>query len=447
MEKHISVLADKSLLIIFAYAAAGLGHLRVTDALYHGLPKEVTPILLGTNDTSISILHRIMSVHTVTRNIMEWAQAGRPEKIFTKVYRKYLRSETDTLYRQMTDVLHQRIVVPKTILVVATHFGLAHQFAALKGRLEKEENVKLVLAVQVTDDSPQQMWYVDGADVIFTPSVYTRDALRFYGEQTGLPPVPFEVVAYPVSPLLGNSLTESQYKDRMNQLEAKRTNPIHVMIPVSGAAVGTLYFTKLIDTLHLSSERFIFHIVSKEAPFTNKFLKDIKSRVYVRLYTSSHDRNVVGIYESVYNDTVISLEITKPSEQAFKALLSPKQIGGSILLFSKPVGRQEYDNLNFLERHGRIPDRVKQQILSHVVGFESPAKTEDKDNILNDAKLYRGIRIPADPIEAANFIWTSLSRGIFSQMVRFVSPDVKKDSEVNTDGVHEFWRRVIKYLS
>lgn len=64
MDKSLEPLKDKSLLIIFAYAPAGLGHLRVTDALYQGLPKDInTPLILGSQDETITYLHRLMSLN------------------------------------------------------------------------------------------------------------------------------------------------------------------------------------------------------------------------------------------------------------------------------------------------------------------------------------------------------------------------------------------------
>ena len=69
-EQH--VLKDKNLLIVLATAPAGLGHLRVTKALQHGLPAGVTPVLLGSKDPFLTYIHRIMSVHIVLRNVFEW---------------------------------------------------------------------------------------------------------------------------------------------------------------------------------------------------------------------------------------------------------------------------------------------------------------------------------------------------------------------------------------
>ncbi|MDP4011012.1 MAG: hypothetical protein Q8P72_02170, partial [Candidatus Roizmanbacteria bacterium] len=89
MKSSFFSLSKKSFLLVFAYAPAGLGHLRVTDALYRGLPPEVSPILLGSQDTTITAMHRMMSVHTITRAFFEWVEQGSAEEFTTPLYRWY----------------------------------------------------------------------------------------------------------------------------------------------------------------------------------------------------------------------------------------------------------------------------------------------------------------------------------------------------------------------
>jgi hypothetical protein len=86
MSETTALLAQKSLLIIFTYAPAGLGHLRVTGALYHGLPAQTHPILLRSQDSSIGYLHHLTSIHPTLRAILEWLQSGKPEEVFTSGY-------------------------------------------------------------------------------------------------------------------------------------------------------------------------------------------------------------------------------------------------------------------------------------------------------------------------------------------------------------------------
>src|SRR3990172_7645813 len=105
-------LTDKRTVIIMAYAKAGLGHLRVTNALYNELPKESFIALLRSSDSSTEYLHRITSSH-----------------IFTKLYKAFLKDNTDMVYNQISAILTQRMQVPNKVVIVATHFGLAHQIS------------------------------------------------------------------------------------------------------------------------------------------------------------------------------------------------------------------------------------------------------------------------------------------------------------------------------
>lgn len=444
MTETLSLLAQKSLLIIFTYAPAGLGHLRVTDALYHGLPMQVNPILLRSQDSSIGYLHRLTSIHPTMRAIMEWLQLGKPEELFTRVYRGFLRSQTKILSAQIERVLDEQMANPTTVLVVATHFGLAHQLAAIKTELSRMREITIVLVLQVTDDSPQRIWYVPGANLIVVPSERTKAALMGYGKTAGLPPVQFAVLPYPVSPLLTGELTDQEYEQRRQQFLADGNANIEVAIPISGAAVGLTYFRQLMDALHQKSPRFHFHVIAKSFPYTQPFLQEMQSRSFVTLHTTTTDRKIVEIYEQVYQNTLVALEVTKPSEQAFKALVDPHHRGGSVLLFSQPVGRQEHDNLDFLGRHQLLPAKDEQQRL-----WDSAVKGNSIDGDSQQASHWRSMRLPDDPVLAANYIWWCLEQGIFAQMLTCnlaPQPDDPYANEIEPDGAFLFWQTVSQLL-
>jgi len=440
MDKYISPLEDKSLLICFAYAPAGLGHLRVTDALYQGLPKGTnTPLLLGSQDTTITYLHRFMSLNPLIRRLTVWAEKGRVENITTFIYRYLLRSHTELLYEQMKTIISESYTAPSKILIVATHFGLAHQLSEIKTRLEKDTRIKVVLVVQVTDDSPHHIWFIPGADLIFAPSERTQRKLLEYGKKIHSD-IPVVVNPYPISPVLSIPLTEEQYEEKLAQVDKDSTTPIKVIIPISGAAVGTEYFTILTRELNKRSSRFIFHIICKDAPYTKKFISEVAVHEYIRIYGAQEDRKVINIYEDVYQKNVISIEITKPSEQSFKALLDSKAESASLLLFTEPVGRQEYDNLDFLKRHKLIPNNHDQ---------ESLIQTKISPEILSKASSWRGVRIPQDPLKAAEFIYWCLETGIFSKMMRYKrasTNDRQNHNELSPDGVKMFWNKVADLL-
>lgn len=445
MTEILSLLSQRSLLIIFTYAPAGLGHLRVTDALYHGLPVQTNPILLHSQDSSISYLHHLTSIHPTTRAILEWLQSGKPEDLFTFGYRQFLRSRTESLSAQIEIVLDEQMANPNTILVVATHFGLAHQLAAIKTELSRARQISIILVVQVTDDSPQHIWYVPGADLIVVPSGRTKAALMDYGKTAGLPPVEFAVLPYPVSPLLTGVLTDQEYEQRCQQLIADSSASVEVAIPISGAAVGLTYFRQLINTLHQKSSRFHFQVIAKSSAYTRPFLQDMKTHSFVTLHTASTDREIVEKYEQVYQNTLVALEVTKPSEQAFKALVDPHHYGGSVLLFSQPVGRQERDNLDFLGRHHLLPTPDEQQRL-----WDSAINNNPINDEIQHALHWRSMRLPDDPTSAARFIWWCLQNGLFAQMLNSTltpQPNDRFAFEIEPDGVYRFWQTVSQLLT
>lgn len=450
MASEIDNLRTRSLIVIFTYAPAGFGHLRVTEALYHGLPPGVPHFLLGSHDASISYLHRLASVHPLGNKVMEWLQRGMVEDEFTAFYRWFLRRNTQTLYDQITTILEQRLELPKILLVVATHFGLAHQLAAIKNRLEKEKNLKVILVVQVTDDSPGHLWYIAGADLIVVPSNTTRNNLLAYGRKFHLGEVSFAVLPYPISPSLRESLSDEKYQQRMSQVEVQGDASLHIMLPISGAAVGLAYFTTLMTLLLHRSKRFIFHIVVKKTPYTQTFINKWLGRSSIRLTVVASDIEVVRRYEDIYENNLISLEITKPSEQAFKILLKPKQRGGALILFSEPVGQQEKDNLDFLKRHMLIPSENEQSLLWRLSVRGNTLEQEEATRLRVDSATWRGLRLPDDPTNAADFIVWCLREGIFENMMRcevHPHPDDSHAHELGDNGVEQFWSVVARLLS
>src|SRR3990167_5533174 len=192
MNSDPSPLKNKDLQIIFAYSPTGFGHLRVMDALQHGLPPGVESETFGADDASLGSLYRLISINPPLRVIYESLQAGWVERPFTAFYRWILRTRPFLLYLKLKTLINKRKKTVTEILFVATHFGLAHKLGAIKKDLEKETGVKIALVVVVTDDSPQKIWYVPEADIIFAPSHQTRDDLIQYAKKAGFYKAPVE---------------------------------------------------------------------------------------------------------------------------------------------------------------------------------------------------------------------------------------------------------------
>lgn len=223
-----------------------------------------------------------------------------------------------------------------------------------------------------------------------------------------------------------------------------------MIIPLSGAAVGTKNVETIISELKRLNNRFTFGVVVKDAPYTKLFINRLeKHSKYVKVYKSSDDKAIVDMYERVYMSNVISLEITKPSEQAFKALYYPKQRGGSVLLFAAPVGRQEFDNLDFLQRHKLLPTNTEHKAIWEL----SKQKTFEKETmytaVLNTCHNWRGLILPSDPVESARFIQFCLEHKIFYRMMNHEKPKQNaphSDHEISSDGVADLWNEVEIYV-
>jgi len=437
------LLSDPGTLVVFTYAPAGLGHLRVTNSLSAGLPKGVKTVLLGSSDKGIEAIHKFISIHVVTRRLMEWFQRGRPQKIFTFFYRRYLRAGSEEMKKKIEEIFEQQIDVPKRVVIVATHFGLAHKIAAVKKEIEEKTGAKIVLVVQVTDDTPQYIWCVPGADVIFVPSRKTMLELKEYALNSNFENVKIEVLPYPVNPLLSKKLSSTNYQNRLKQVSPDSGETVDFCLPVPGAAVGMDFLHHIIPQLQSKNSNFRFHVVCKEAPFTRQFLQDVKSFPNVQLHTSKQDREIVDVYEKIYEENIISFEVTKPSEQSFKALYDFDMQGGSILLFSNPVGRQERDNLDFLRRHKLMFD---QKLTERLWSYSDAGKSLSgalKKNLMLECNSIRCFLLPFGSQRAANFIWWCIKNRVFECLIRNYSSEIaNKDFEARSNGVDLFWSKV-----
>lgn len=437
-----SVLTDPSVAIIFETSPLGLGHLRVTDALYHGLPKTASPILFGAQAPKSSALYRFASVHWSTRAVLEMLQLPPLDKPVAAIGRQILSHQTKDVHNALKRILNERFTVPQTVLLVATHAVHAHPLGAIKERLSRELGIKVFLVVQVTDDSPQAIWYVPGADLIFVPSAYTKDKLKSYAIKAHLPYVRIVVTPYPISPLLSEELTEHMVSQRKSQLNPHTESAIHVAVPISGAAVGTGYTESFVQSLHKQDDRYMFHIVAREAAFTQDFVQRMRDLPYTDLLTSIHERTTIDNYEKMYKEHTIALELTKPSEQTFKVLADPKKRGGVVMLFAAPVGGQEYDNVRFLRTHGLVPTEHESTLLWQKAKHDEALENGD---ILHKSEHWRGVLLPHDPEDAAKFTHWCLKRKIFSHMLRY-SQEIK-NKEVQANGVEQFWNHVADLLA
>jgi len=411
-------------LLIFTYAAAGLGHLRVTGALVSGRPRNHSYELLGTSDPMVTKIHRLTSINPIAKKIGEAFQYGLLEDIFTKAYVWYLRHNTKEVYERVLHMIEEKPDA-EGVTIVATHFGLAHQIAEIKNKIKRKIGKQVDVVVQVTDDTSQHIWCIRGADITFVPSQQTKEELEVYAKQQGIN-IHAEVSPYPTNPSFAKKI-ERSIETREEAFKKGSDRPINVIVPISGAAVGLKYLTKFLLELDRSSKKFHFWIVAKRSDQTKRFLSTIGKLRWIQLITGRSDNETVGLYEKVYRENLIHAEVTKPSEQAFKALIPPTMIGGSVLLFTEPIGRQEKDNIVFLKRHKLL------------------VEDEDiKEKMTGESHYPRGVLLPLDPKNAARCVLTCMDDEYFKKMTAdfSYSPESMMSSEISERGTWLFWEQL-----
>ncbi|KKT58403.1 MAG: hypothetical protein UW51_C0003G0067 [Candidatus Amesbacteria bacterium GW2011_GWA1_44_24] len=439
---YLDIFRHPDILVVLATAPTGFGHLRVTQALKNGLPEHQSVPVLGLSHSSLQFLHRLTSRHVIMRAFFEFFQNNPgAEEVFTRTYRSYLSVSASDTYRALSRLVLSRRRHPRTIILVCTHFSLAHEAAAVKTRLLREYNCRLIISVTVTDDSPQRIWAVPGADFIFVPSLKTKVLLDKYLQRFS-PPRPLVIISpYPVAPGLTVPLSAARYTARVHQLQPHTPSPLNILLPVSGAAVQLSYFRDLISGLNAADNHHLT-IISRQSPATASFLSWCRTVPGIEVISHLQDLETVIAYEHALTRSVFSLEITKPSEQSFKALLTPHQRGGVILLFTRPVGRQEYDNLDFLRRHRLLPDAADARILNDLCRHNSTSRMDA--SFYRRAQNWRCLMLPDTGSLAARAITCFKNASVLSSMANFTG--FLNHPELRGDGVRIFWQQLSGHI-
>jgi len=178
------------------------------------------------------------------------------------------------------------------------------------------------------------------------------------------------------------------------------------------------------------------NIVAVANPFTISFANIVKHLPDTRVHLCSTNQETIEKYTQIFNESEpITLEITKPSEQTYKALLTPTQNGGVILLLTAPIGKQEEDNLEFLQRHHLVPSQEQCQLL---VGLSNLSSNE-KEILLKQATKWRAVILPDNPQEAVKFIYNLKINNVFTQMQKYKRPKI---NELSDKGVVQFWESI-----
>jgi hypothetical protein len=433
-------------LLIFVHTPTGFGHIRVTSALKSVLPSQqrAQTLTFGTHDSLMQSLHRAVSTGRLGVALFEWGERGIQEKLLSRFLRYIAHHRSHAIASSIREGVIAQITKPDRIVVVATHFEPAYEIGAVKRLLERELLIPITLVLQVTDASPLKYWYVPEADLTCIPSHSTAEGLLAWAKENGNQRYRVKVLPYPIT----QGLTQSDQnirEDRKLAVSETRNVKIHVAVPISGAAVGLEFILNFLPRLHTRHHLFYFHIILQTAFYTQDFIQRISRLHYVSVHAHSDTATVIRLYEQVYEKFPITFEITKPSEQTFKCLLTPAQRGGSIMLFTESVGRQEEDNLAFIRRHGLAPSAAETYMLHQASRNKIPESTYW--HLYTHAQNWRGVVLPRDPRQAVSFVGFCLANGVFAQMLSYTrDPQQRRYIELRDDGAHLFWEEVAATL-
>jgi hypothetical protein len=425
--------------IILTTVPTGLGHIRVTKALILGLPIGTPTKILGIRDETTSLFYRIISTNFYLRKTLEFIQTNPiAEKNVNSLMTFIQEHNTKEARKELQRIIDSNPDYPT--IIISTHAFIAHKIQKI---INTQKFKRPVLhAVIVTDDSPQRFWMIN-SDLLFVPSHNTKNVfLKLYKSDNHKPPQ-IEVVPYPISPQFCRQLSPQVLYNKIEQLDPENPQKARICIPVSGAAVQLEYYKVLIEELLCDETKkecneFNFSVVTREGNYTKSFIEYFRDTPGISFHIGANDEQTVELYDELYYQlNPPSLEITKPSEQSFKVLTSPETIGGPIMLLTEPVGRQEYDNLNFLERHGFIPSETTTKTLLQAI-------ENNNTHLLLTYKSYasswRGLRLPTDPYQATNFIIGCHKHGIFASMQNY--KNYKTTEYLSPNGVAAIWNKI-----
>lgn len=413
-------------LVLFLDEETGLGHIRVTDALSDSIPSWVEKVFVREPDDVLVRAHAASS-----SSFGKWLQEKMQYGIWQYLTTPLLRMLFWFTAARYAQKILQQIEIHSSaehIFFICTHFAPAHRLSHFLPfwRLRYPKKT-FHLIVQVTDDSPQYIWYIPGADLTLVPSAVTKIVLEKYAKHLFMRKHEIAVSPYPVSSFLSLPLSKEECAQRQMQLDPLHPAPMNVCIPISGAVVGTEFFLDFIQKLHARIPKTQFFVVCRETPGAQAFLEALKQFPYVKTYTGFRPAEVVEIYEMLYRTEVIAAEVTKPSEQAFKTMLGPSAKGGVIMLFTEPVGRQEKDNLDYMRREGLLPTPLEQENIREGKGEGS--------------HLWRGYTLLGGVAGAVEFIKALFEGGEFLRNITCLLEKNAQNTppETSTD---QFWQKV-----
>jgi hypothetical protein len=333
----------------------------------------------------------------------------------------------------------------KKLVIVSTHAFIGDKIQKL---IQQEKfSVPIFHALIVTDDSAQRFWMVP-ADITFVPSYKTKKDMETLYTRDHLPIPQLHVAPYPINPHLIENLDAHVLFNKIEQLDPTNPQRARICIPVSGAAVQLDYYKIMLEDLTCpetteNCREFTFSVITREGNYTRPFIHYFRNNPQIIFHIGANDVQTVELYDQLYEQlSPPAIEITKPSEQCFKVLTTPNTKGGPLLLLTEPVGRQEYDNLDYLERFGFLPsEKIHRELYEKL---STTTRINITDPPFAFARHWRALKLPSDPHQGTKIIMNGLRSGLFLQMQNYQG--YTKTEELAPNGVAKIWSKIAQSI-
>lgn len=428
---------------------AGAGHLRpalgLSDALEEGLPilrfSTISSRSHHAGSTNPRLLKGAEGIarHETFQNL-----------VYTPIQRGLLlRQDAESTLTTLSQAIERSVAEGRgEVIFIHTNPDPAFVAGYFKHQLEQQYHVAITNVVVMTDHfhtRSQSIWNLIDVDVIVAPDTQTQSLteywLRYWERKmrknrikergTSIPQV--VVCGYPQDPTFALPLDRTLEDKRQRELDARDGGAIDVAIPLGGGSPGMPYLATLSRSL---SGRGGFDIwtLFKARPgdeATTQYETVMRS-IGAELEIVDNNEGLIRRYGARMRSThVPSIIIVKPGELSNQLIFSPHQVGGAIMLFTEPIGDQEVQNKLFFqsaEGHRVLPtedeNRTLIELMTHLMTQGSPpdAPNHDLDEMRAKATGWRGLALPPDPSQAAEFIIALKRYGILSAMASFHRP-------------------------
>ena len=438
--------------ILILVTRAGLGHQRVGEAVIQAgkslgvanvqlvniRPRTDGAHYLGSNDRLVKSVTEYAQRHTWLQRTLAWPYSAALGRLYEEPVAEALEKNVGgEWWRQRFGVL-----------------GFQPEAGLGLGKLlEKHDAFRDVFYGQVITDHmgrrPQDTTAMLLPHVLYVPDGRTGDMIS--GRQQvyrnwwmrsleNRHRTKIKMCPLPVDPRLLEELEVSSRKFRLEQLDKDNEQPLRILFSPGGSAPrGPM----MLEMARKFSQKIVPVVVMQQsdrlAKLTDEFVSVLGEN---HVFGEKDADGTITAFVEVHKAVLPVILVTKPSELSAMSMVEFNKLGGELVFYLKPVGDHEVQNLDFLAEKGLIPSEVDNEDL---VAAILNGELEVAQRLIGDHPLWRGLRLPEDPEQAAVLIEKGYEMGLWKQMYEDCLP-ILNDPEVREDGAYLIWKLLAEEL-